>query len=287
MDSESPNTTGQQTTTSVPIPTEYELRVVAFLDIMGWRDLVKLSESDTMWIPRMGGPLTYLKLIGELPRSIEDWLRSRAEAAGHPFDPTEGRLQFAQFSDCIVISGTVELFYQLLFQVRSICQGLFYNNSLLLRGAITAGLMYHKGSVAFGPALTAAYDLERKRAIYPRVIIDPDQLPQNAKPANRHQESEPSPLSTWLRQKTDDLWFLSYLDPMPVPPSLLEEPARSEMMKEIVVPYLIHARKMITNALTTYAGEPRINEKYWWLAEYFNTVNREYPTAGVEAIELT
>jgi hypothetical protein len=38
-----------QITHQIPIPSEYEMRAVAFLDIMGWRDLVGYGKSIDGW----------------------------------------------------------------------------------------------------------------------------------------------------------------------------------------------------------------------------------------------
>lgn len=48
------------------------------------------------------------------------------------------------------------------------------NMSVLVRGGITFGLLYHSGGVVFGPAMVDAYRLESKVANYPRVVISPE-----------------------------------------------------------------------------------------------------------------
>jgi hypothetical protein len=280
---DSPKSAGTQFTNTVPVPTAYEDRAVAFLDILGWRDLIDRSMGDTGVLSGMGSALTYLKLISELPRPVEDWLRSKSEAAGQPFDPADGRLQFAQFSDSIIISGTASMFLPLIFQVWGINRTLFFHNGLLLRGAITTGLMYHKGSVAFGPALTAAYDLEHKSATYPRVILDPKLTSPTTTSVT--QQTVAPPFSTWFRQSSDGLWFFDYLNPLLfIPPNFNEEPIHSQMLKEQVVPGLNHARRLICDALVKYSECTKIWEKYRWMADYFNMVNSEYATAEVDPI---
>src|SRR5690349_2048124 len=101
---------GTQFTYQTPVPAEYEMRVVAFLDIMGWRDLVERSSSDAALRARVGGVLAYLKAMHELPPSIQEFRRKKAEEAGRVFNPDEGQLQFAQFSDSIIISGDMSQF---------------------------------------------------------------------------------------------------------------------------------------------------------------------------------
>lgn len=40
-------------TTTIPLPTQYENRLVAFIDILAWRDKIKKSEKDETLIPKL------------------------------------------------------------------------------------------------------------------------------------------------------------------------------------------------------------------------------------------
>jgi hypothetical protein len=258
-------------------PESYEERTVAFLDILGWRELIGKSQTNPEFIQKMGAALTYLKVAHELPRSIEGWLRSRTEAEGKIFDPHEGRLQFAQFSDCILLSGERDLSFMTLFQVWSVIRSLFYNLGFLVRGAVTYGPAYHRGSVAFGPALTAAYDLERKSAIYPRVILDPaitQGFPDHLTP-------DSSPFASMLRRDRDGLWFFDYLRPllsMDVGPEL-----EQQWLDEFIRPNLLYSKQLIEEGASGNVDDSRKKDKYSWLAGYFNAVNVEYPSAKVSS----
>ncbi len=43
---------------------------------------------------------------------------------------------------------------------------------ILIRGAITSGKLYHNNGVLFGEALVNAYNMEKDKACYPRIIYD-------------------------------------------------------------------------------------------------------------------
>ena len=43
---------------------------------------------------------------------------------------------------------------------------------VLLRGSIVCGKVIHTEKKLFGPAFIKAYEMERTRAIFPRIIID-------------------------------------------------------------------------------------------------------------------
>ncbi len=78
--------------------------------------------------------------------------------------------EVAQFSDTFVISS--EYIEVIVDKVISIQTALLMKN-LLSRGAITYGKVFHKSSQFIGPAINRAYNLEKSKALYPRVIIDP------------------------------------------------------------------------------------------------------------------
>jgi hypothetical protein len=272
---------GTQITYQIPVPGEYEMRVVAFLDIMAWRDLVERSSADAALRARAGGVLAYLKAMHELPASIQEWRRKKTEEAGQVFDPDEGQLQFAQFSDSIIISGDMSQFFSLIFHIWGINRALFYNSSILVRGAITTGLMYHKGSIAFGPAVTAAYELEQKYSIYPRIIFD-----RELTFAETNARSSQSPFSSWFRKAPDGFWFYDYLHPLLNDPPGFHDKADPELLTQFIIPSMNHSRGIIDQGLRTYSETPRIWEKYRWMADYFNLVVDEFPAASIAKIDL-
>lgn len=47
-----------------------------------------------------------------------------------------------------------------------------FEHKLLLRGGITIGELIHKNEFCLGPGMIKAYEIENKKAIYPRIIID-------------------------------------------------------------------------------------------------------------------
>ncbi len=269
---------GTSRTVTYQMPTAYEPRAVGFLDILGWREMIEHSQEKIDLIPKMGSALTLLQLTGQLPRSVEDWLRSRAEAEGKTFDPHEGRIQFAQFSDSLLISGEKDLFYSVLFQISSLIKSLFYNLGFLVRGAVTFGPMYHKGSIAFGPALTHAYDLERKSAVFPRVILDPV-LTAGLPIESDRVAPETPPILSMVRRDEDGFWFFDYLQPLIVRNIGLE--VEQPWLDQFVIPNLLYSKGFIEGGLSKFAGSEKTFHKYCWLKKYFNCVNREYPQANV------
>jgi hypothetical protein len=142
-------------------PTIYSERYVAFVDILGFSDIVRNSQLS----PHQAA---------ELVRVLE---RIRARASGLAIKQTDDLLgddfKAQSFSDTIVLSeaaSEVGLKY-ILFSVENLVLDLLAQG-ILTRGGIAKGLMHHTDAVAFGPAFLAAYHLESIIATYPRIIVD-------------------------------------------------------------------------------------------------------------------
>lgn len=124
---------------------------VAFLDILGFSELVARADTDE-----------------DARETIRVGLRCFSSIlGGHP-NPD---LHFSQFSDTIVLSGKRDengLLYVLEATIRI---GIaLLKAGLLIRGAIVAGNLEHTDEMLFGQALVEAYGLERTGGP-PRVIV--------------------------------------------------------------------------------------------------------------------
>ncbi len=144
------------------LPIAYEDRVLAFVDILGWKEAITRSEKDPAVLQGLGAALALLR---EAPRLWEHAQKNPDIA----LVPTA-----TQFSDTLVLSepssdGAASRIAQ---RVRDYCWRMLLAG-YLTRGAITLGRLYHDGSVVVGPALVEAHGLEQKVAIYPRIVLAP------------------------------------------------------------------------------------------------------------------
>jgi class 3 adenylate cyclase len=138
----------------------YEHRAIAFIDILGWRSAVANSLEDPELRRKILNTVWALGAIS----------RKDAEDDTPEFPSFD---QVSQFSDSIAISVPLAGSLDLMRLVRQVTG---YQTTMLLqgfplRGAITVGPLYHRGSLVFGPALNEAYRLESQDACHPRVII--------------------------------------------------------------------------------------------------------------------
>jgi len=130
----------------------YERRVVAFYDVLGWRNHIERAGQRA-------------EQIGLLRRLILKTARTARMDRGLD-------LRVSTFSDNVVVTqkpGTATP--QLLMQL-AIWQLAGAVNGFLLRGGVTIGNIIHEDEVVFGPGLNRAYYLESKIAVYPRIVLD-------------------------------------------------------------------------------------------------------------------
>jgi hypothetical protein len=131
----------------------YEDRLLAFIDILGFRSLIAKTEADT------SHAATILQHFSSLDRLL------RGMSTAH-FDAII-------FSDTICISSReVQNFSTFCLGLSLVIVGML-GMGYPVRGAIVQGKLYHRGNIIFGPGLVRAYELEHRMALYPRTIIDP------------------------------------------------------------------------------------------------------------------
>jgi hypothetical protein len=144
----------------------YEHRIVAFIDILGFAEKIKLTVSETKPAEAQ-----------EMLKSLSDALQLLQHGILQSIDDKELPIgtKASMFSDTIVVSvpkaesaGVLHLF-ELLKELQI---KLIFKN-ILLRGGVVHGQLIHTESLILGPALVEAYNLESKSALYPRIVIDP------------------------------------------------------------------------------------------------------------------
>jgi len=131
----------------------YETRVVAFIDILGFKESLDKSNKDEKEYERILKTLTELKEFFTHPKNDSQIESDRAFNVD---------TQITQVSDSLVISRLIQekggIFYMLTDCAFAI--HLLISNGFLCRGAIEVGNMYHKDTTLFGDAFTKAYMAE-------------------------------------------------------------------------------------------------------------------------------
>ena len=140
--------------------TGYSERIVAFMDILGFRELVRrIGEDD--------------KLRKRLQHSLER-IRFFKEASLRN-ETAQKNLEVSVFSDSIAISGPPDELHTVAWTALGLSANLLAMG-VLVRGGIAKGRTFHADDMLYGEGLVRAYDLENKTAVYPRIVIDPQLL---------------------------------------------------------------------------------------------------------------
>lgn len=135
----------------------YETRVVAFIDILGFSEVIK----DEMKAKQIFDALKEVKDHVDTHFTSDNYARFKGV-----FDT-----QITAFSDSVVISGSASQAIIVYLDTLRFA-GLLIKNGFLCRGALSVGKLHHSNGLLFGQAFIDAYKSETKRAIYPRIIVD-------------------------------------------------------------------------------------------------------------------
>lgn len=158
---------------------DYENRITAFIDILGFKEIIKQSETDKTKIEILNSTLLYLK-TWEIPKQwnlnfVE--IEESVQKKGVEKFNIENKTHTTTFSDSIVVSVKVENdnineMLSTLVANLSLIGAELIQKGILFRGAITIGnLVHNDNGTVFGSALIEAYELESKCAKYPRIIL--------------------------------------------------------------------------------------------------------------------
>jgi hypothetical protein len=162
----------------------YPTKYAVFLDLLGFRELVKRSSADVLERHRL---VEALKLV-------------RDTLCENP--PVDFR--FTYFSDCIVISAehSPHALWRIFQSVELLtCNLLQYD--ILVRGGLTVGPAHHSRDFVFGTAVTEAYELECKLAVNPLVLLSPAVV--------KEVEALGPEFKQWLKEDGPDRFFIHYL----------------------------------------------------------------------------
>jgi len=162
----------------------YREKYVIFLDLLGFRELVKKIGQDVLERHRV---IEALKLVRDTlcPNPNID-------------------LRFTYFSDCIVLSA--ERSAHALWEIFQSIELLTFNllqYDVFVRGGLAVGLTHHSRDFVFGTAVTEAYELESKKASSPLVLLSPEAAQDTTKLG--------PDFTQWLKEDGPGRYFVNYL----------------------------------------------------------------------------
>jgi len=176
----------------------YTSRYVAFLDILGFKDLISRSTGNAPIVT-----VDEIRSVLDVPEPVG----AEQIVLGRIGDISKSGHRLTAFSDSIIITTdeTEQGLMHLLKHVEKIGFRLARLGTLY-RGGIANGLVYHDRQQVFGPAVIEAYELERQ-ARFPRVVL--------STPVVNAGRSAAEPVNTifgrFTRTDSDGVVFVHYL----------------------------------------------------------------------------
>ena len=136
----------------------YMQKVVGFVDILGFADLVQCADSN----PDLR--IKVMEALGKAQAIKPDW-------------STGTEFQAHYFSDSLIVSAqhSPEGLWHLLLSLDALAWNLL-KEGILVRGAVTIGGIFHDERFVFGVGVNKAYHLESTVAKVPRIILGKDAI---------------------------------------------------------------------------------------------------------------
>lgn len=226
----------------------YEDRVVGFVDILGFEELVRHADRD---------PALRIQIVEALER-----VRSVASPGAY----TDLRTQ--NFSDSLILSArdTPDGLWHVLLSIDALAWNLL-QIGVLIRGGVTIGGMHHDEHIVFGVSVNEAYHLESTVARMPRVVLG-----ANAIKAAKHHAVSNKVWETYrnsrLLRDQDGVWYLNYLSELGI--FNRQHPGNPGMLKHPMYTVGQSLRQIIQHKVDETLDRPDDYAKVAWLARYWN-----------------
>lgn len=158
---------------------KYENRIVAFVDILGFKEIIKKSERNLTKLQLLYQTLEFLKKRENTYKWNLQFIEIEEDAQKKELSNFDIQTQMTCtcFSDSIVVSVNCtdnyinEITSTLVANLSYIGSQLM-TEGILLRGGITIGKLIHlDNGIIMGQGLIDAYQLESNSAKYPRILI--------------------------------------------------------------------------------------------------------------------
>jgi len=250
----------------------YEERLVAFIDILGFKEVVKKSERSANTRELIYDSLSFLKKREfaskwdlQLIEIEEDAQKRNLE----DFDISD-RTTCTSFSDSIAVSveynrDNINESFSTLVANLSFVGARLMTKGILFRGGITTGKTVHTDNgIIFGQGLIDAYELESKAACYPRILISDKLLKLLKYPMGRKKDRYP--YHQYVKRFSDGcvgFHQMIYFEVLQSWESMNERRLKSGLNK---------VKKTIIKGLDISFENPNIFKKYLWLKSEYESL---------------
>ena len=265
----------------------YKNRIIGFIDILGFGDLVFDSENDLTKFSLIEGIISKLNDAEDLYGSPESMFAHSnysylSDESREDMDKLyevmklkaePDRVRITTFSDSIVFSCPANsdgLTNFRCFLIKLLVQTNEFR--LLLRGGVSCGALVHTDQMIFGPAMNSAYFTESKVAKQPRVAIDKSFL---ALVEQHDQEVIASLIKQELKVDPED--SVTYFDSL----ALSTNKVAQNMCGAVPYEILFNERNTIEELLNSKNLDTTARSKVDWYKNYFNQYLQDNPEVEV------
>ncbi|WP_159478370.1 hypothetical protein [Chryseobacterium sp. 18068] len=222
---------------------KYENRICCFIDILGFKQ--HINETINVAGEDNSEKINSIKNIIDLSKSLTN---------DHGFSDTK---VITYFSDSIVISYEFSEPSQLYHTLNDLLFVSFElaNKGYLIRGGVSIGKLIHTNELIFGPALVKAYELESKKAIYPRILVEQYVVENGViyREKNHSEEDEHKFIMDILTEDVDGNYYIDYIS---------KGYSEFDDIEYDIYPYLEKLKSFLNN----YSNErDDVKEKLYWL----------------------
>lgn len=260
----------------------YEEKIVAFVDILGFKQLIESTKTLPERLKSIIDQIQYLKAwdskgpnkwSSQSLFSQDDLVKNALATEQEKYD-IQDIVTCTSISDCIIVSVPYDdtNFHQ---HLSALVSELSYIGAKLLlagvpiRGGITVGKIIHaKSNLLLGPAYVEAYQLEEKEAIYPRIILS-DEIQNRILPPNENTPTYPyQKLFTFYQDKGKNKKNIVGFD------QLQYFKLYANNQYNFVFPQEINRIKdFIEEQIDSNRNDAHILEKYLFMKNRFNRLN--------------
>ena len=233
----------------------YEIRYCAFLDILGFSELIRKVGPDDFEVVR-----DLLRLIHKPSKyDTVDTADFRATTVSDAIALSSG---FSANGLAVLVDAIVRLV------LGALEEGYF------MRGGLCRGLLYHDREMVFGEAFIKAYQLESSVARYPRVMVM-RQVYEEAITSNLG-----GYLGTHLVQADDGPYFVDVLEHVRTELKVIDSGSAPLVIVEQRLSTFAKMRDQIAKRLAEASDNPNHFEKAQWFAAYWNAAFAREPRMG-------
>ena len=254
---------------------KYENRIVAFIDILGFKDLLdKTTDKDgNDQEETIDYILDAYKVIRETWDLDDKFGMHESMKLAIERENEAKRKVVSIFSDSIVVSfletAQGEIYWSL-SEIQWMVMNLV-NRGILCRGALSSGKLIHTDKIIFGPALVEAYNTESKAALYPRIIISRELIALAGKYGRHPESQELKYLENILKKDGDGMYYIDYF---------LTTQNEMDDPNYDFPDYIEKIAAMVKKGSRSLRPDVRI--KYMWMREKVNDVIDQFRKESVQ-----